>query len=770
MADTNLYRIGASPQLRTVTPGAVITYSALQNYDTISAAGGPRDSFTWYYYPDNDRQQFRRAAFGWQWKDQEWEDPGRYTVVLHVRFRDKTEHFYTYPQHVEDTEVVLARELGKAKKDGPADPLAAMNVVWRYVQVLRDVEKKHPITDYNKKREHDQLVAGYQAYADKLAELIRNYWSPDLYPIDAVHLETASQRVSRLNVFIARSMHDPSGRTWHLVDWTNPTQRDRTGVYEVKADSPEKAIRELIEEWDDGNRYFDGHITYRVPAAACGKEISGSFETDGASFWDSVASFFEWVALGAAVVAGVVTLVAPVPGSRIVSAAIWTSIFSSTAAAVVNIGQRHEEGFGSWKDDAFDGLTIVGNLFAGAGTWVKGATVVARNAQGQVTRYVLIGQVGADAVQGVLIAADAVAQYDRIMSDPGLTPQQRTDRLLELFRSMALAGTMTYISVKSSKADLDNLNRAPRHLDGDQVRAPAEKLADLRDPSKVIDTTKPPVAEGHTQDGRVDTRVQETQRRTHRVADAARRAPSVYPEPPPPATRGMREIDDLIFAEKAREKGVYIIVRDGNADGVPYVGRDGYKAKPETLKAKTSDQPPTKGLASFHPEHERTIKLLAGEPPPMSVAELRANPDEFKRRYEYFKKHKLEEKGFTVAGPEEHFVVKDAQGNKFHGDYDLHGVYSKDGKLLDSTEIRGELNREFGTELILHGAHDEWPIRNKPAAGANRGPQPPCTVYTPDGKAHHLPDRAAMKRFYKEHGLDWNSAYGEFEREVGKIQ
>ena len=78
---------------------------------------------------------------------------------------------------------------------------------------------------------------------------------------------------------------------------------------------------------------------------------------------------------------------------------------------------------------------------------------------------------------------------------------------------------------------------------------------------------------------------------------------------------------------------------------------------------------------------------------------------------------------------------------------------------------------ELGAELIQHGAHDEWTDRNNlKVAGENGGPQPPCVVYTPDGKKHHLPDLATFKKFYLEHGLAWSDRYRDFEKQKGIIK
>lgn len=153
----------------------------------------------------------------------------------------------------------------------------------------------------------------------------------------AEHFDAVTQQRRALRVFAARL----GNNRWVLVDWTNPTTRGTTGEYEGLGSTPEEVLRKVLEDWDEDNRYPDGGIIYSVDRIPRVMPFSGNFETDGSSLWDNVSNCFEWIGLGAAVVAGVVTLIAPVPGSQVVSAFIWPSILSGTGSAALNIGQRH---------------------------------------------------------------------------------------------------------------------------------------------------------------------------------------------------------------------------------------------------------------------------------------------------------------------------------------------------------------------------------------------------------------------------------------------
>lgn len=810
MAKQNPYSMLVNPRLRAVngkrsiTEGAVMTCEITGGQLFMSGDGSTHyyNSVRWYY--------FNEAEKGWLTGNQVYRQPedswkhqvkislaglmaGQWTILARILDMNNEEFFCRHDLWIEDAWTVLGSELAAAQNEGLPDLYTTMIMTVRYQRAIELVAAKKPPTA-QQKPEHDALMTRLSTNAQKLADLHSEMAGCFTYKVNAVHIEKASQTKSRLRVTLAKMPGDT--HQWKLIDWTNPLDRVRTGVYEASGDTDTEAIMALYAAWDSGNRYPDGKILRISPPQFFDKDKNyGEMDTDGSSFWDSVASFFEWIAMGAAVVAGVVTLVAPVPGSQVVSAAIWTSIFSSSAAAVINIAQRHEEGFSDWRADALDGLTIIGNIFGGAGMWARGATIITKNAAGQVVKYALIGQVVSDGVQGVLIAQQQIEEYDKIMANASLSPQERTDQLLGLFRNAVIAGTMTAISIKGTAEDIANLRKPS--LSGE---TPASRLEKLKDPGAEVDMTGTPKAEGHTDAPSGHTTKVQENFETPRREDPTNVAPPkpkprpkrLWSAPGPAPSRGMREMDDRLFAEKARQKGQYIVVRDGNADGVPFIGRTGdldrqgkpivYEGKPETMKAKTATEGPYKGLVCFDPTHARTADTLASLPghKAMTVPELMegktaaqlmaADPkSEFRKRYEYFNEHKIEEMGYKVLPDDNYVVVNKDTGVRYHGDYDLHGVYNRDGSFVpDTTGVRGELNDEMGAKLIQHGAHDEWPDRQNPdKAGQNAGPQPPVTIYTPDGEiigiaGGSLADRRKrMKQFYEERGLAWR--YDEWE-------
>jgi NAD:arginine ADP-ribosyltransferase len=492
------FEIIAHPAERVVTPGAHVTYELHPLKPTSPAF----KTLTIFWMAVNDPQTvswYRPRRFQGpigvpKWEGAVWDFEGHHTIVCFVKSQGTTTR-YTYEQHVASLQNVIAT--GPRLNAMKRDPEIVLDGVARMVDLIQQVAAVSPPATSDLLNKHHDEVAKLIDYRDRLAALLKETTKIRRLFVEAEHLDTESQRRTPLSVFASKL-----GNEWVIVDWTNPTVRAMTGTYRGSAATDRDGLKAALADWDTDNRYPDGGITFRIDEAP-GSTIQSSFTTDGSSFWDSVSTFFTYVGLAAAVVAGVVTLLAPVPGSQIVSAMIWTSIFSSTAAATINIGQRHEEGFSDWRSNAFDVLSIVGNLFGVAGLlWVRGAALTVQTSKGLI-QAVLIGQIATDSLQGVMLSVDIADQIDQVRQDQTLTPKQKVDKILELLRGAIVTGALIYINVKGTKADLKNLNKLHPSVD-----APHEKLESLKDPAGKVDLTPPPTSGGHTDNGAHTTKVQ----------------------------------------------------------------------------------------------------------------------------------------------------------------------------------------------------------------------------------------------------------------------
>lgn len=487
------FSIAAEPELRTVTPGAVIQYFLSPN---VSGIADSEVQAQWFEYNDpktvsGARPIFVRGPSGLEWPDAKWDFPGQHRIVCDVTFRGQTQRL-TYHQWVVPVSDVLAQ--GPQLPRQEEDPAATLDGIKRLIEIIIAVAKADPPKTPEEQQKHEDSLAPMESFRDKLAQRLDSTKNFVRHPIHAEHFDASTQKNFPLRVFLSKVAF----KKWLIVDWTNPVVQAATGEYSGVGASDEEAIRNAIADWNDDNRYPDGGITFTIPPLFNVPALKGQFGTDGTAEWDSIAAFFGWVGLGAAVAAGIVTLLAPVPGSQVASALIWTSIFSSTAAAAINIGVRVDEGFSSFRANAFDVLTIVGNLFGVAGlVWSRGATVIVQTERG-VLKAALIGQVTTDGVQGVLLGVEAAEDFDKIQNDPKLSPTERTQQLVQLFRRAALNGALLYVSVKASATDLKNLNLRAGSVD---ATTPAERLKQLEDPSATVDMTQPVKVEGSTTQG-----------------------------------------------------------------------------------------------------------------------------------------------------------------------------------------------------------------------------------------------------------------------------
>ncbi|MEZ6233122.1 MAG: hypothetical protein R3B68_02925 [Phycisphaerales bacterium] len=801
------YFIECMPKFATVGVGATVRYTLRGGQEVMDAQGrvSTWDDIVWYWQPDrnldgdlDEKPRFKRATprhvcdieFGETARNAEW------TVWAKVT-QGSQEYFVPFHQKVkvETAESVLFTEMAAAaraiqagKAPTPSTVLAATR---QYIRTLRQVGEAVPPRSGKDADEHAARLKRLEKLRDAIAASFAPHNNSDVYPLAAAYLERASQQRVALRGSLVRLAPSGSMKRWAVIDWTDPLDARLSGTYEGSGTTDQEAIRKAIEAWNEDCKYPPGDISYQVPKGiGFPPEMrQGQFETGEKGVWERIADFLGIVGTAAALIAGVVAFLLPVPGSQLVSVAIWTSVIASSAAAIINITTTDQ----SWREDALDGLTVVSNLFMVGSIWARGCTILAKNTANNVARYAFIGQVTADTIDGVIASAEIIAEFDQIMGDRTLLPDERIRRLLAVLGR----GAIQSISIRATAADIKALRLPDR-----AGLSPAERINEFKDTSKVVDLTGTPTPEGTTtKSAGHTTTVQKDPARARAKAKAKPDPPKSKPRNvPSPASGGMRDLDDKTFADFAKEHKMWIFVREGNADGLPYMGKPGYAGKPESLKAKTADEGPHKGLACYDPNHRKTQRFLAelkGEKK-LSVDDLMggrtveqhmADPDsEFRRRYELYEKE-IKVGGFVVRKDDGYVVEQPtAKGPvRFHGDYDLHGVYKADGQFIEDTKaVRESLNFRMRAELIRHGAHDEWKARNDFAkSGANFGPRPPCFVYGPDGtrywvgvtpaekmafrKGFGFDEDALLKRnreiykvFIEEHGLQWR--YAEFEK------
>lgn len=254
-------------------------------------------------------------------------------------------------------------------------------------------------------------------------------------------------------------------------------------------------------------------------------------------------------------------------------------------------------------------------------------------------------------------------------------------------------------------------------------------------------------------------------------------------------SQGFRRDHASRMNEFAQEKGVYLIVRDGNPDSVRYFSDPDIMPKPMTCKAKTAKVGPDQGLV-VNPLHTKQARYWdeaieearkAGDTKRETwLREQRAKAEKewVENHKKMFSKGYFENSKTGVIGYEERLpdgTKKVWEG--IHGDYDLHGVFRKapDGTMeqvsfgsgqtpdakgydIEGRALRQQLNDKLTSgqkDFIQHGGQDDWVP--DPSKVPNKMPDPPATVFFPDGRPPvHLKNYDEMKEFYENvMGVKW---------------
>lgn len=477
------HAIVASPAVKVAVPGTEVSYSVVKDAEIYSE--GSYYAYQWLCLNDPQTSRIRgKPAVAWgptgtsQWSAR-WDFPGNHKVLCRVQFREKnpgllsgytsyTPEYIEYQQTVQEQGDVLARELDKSpQREAPDEQLHQLQA---YHQALRTAEEQR---GSNKLDPQTQEALDHQIA--KLREKLKSTEGRTRYPLKAVHIAAENAQISQLNVFLARTAAGDGQETWTLVDITNPTDRRLTGEYCGTGKDAQHSVEQAVAEWERGNRYPKGRLRVKVPSAA-GAELDQEFQTDGMSFWDSVGEFFSqvgfWAGMGM-VGAAVLTTIAPDPAvSKAAAALLWASILAGSAGASINMIQRHAEGMSTLTEDAFDALTIAGNILGAR--WALGATVTGLSLAGsRMGTGLVIGRIGTDAAQGILLSAEYIREYQEVLADP--EPKRRTDKLVQLLGKAALSGGLLILSMRGSKADLE------------QLGAQNMKLGKLGHPGETID-------------------------------------------------------------------------------------------------------------------------------------------------------------------------------------------------------------------------------------------------------------------------------------------
>ena len=481
------YRIIAKPNLTNVIRGKVMSFSLQRINPDAPLLEHVRASWHCYNHVNYYKQDKYRGKYfigprnSTEWHNATWNVEGQHIVVCEIKYSDKIE----YIEHMQN--VISAKETVSYSSltiEESENPFIFYKNLTKQIAWIREQEKQQQLSDEDEKAYQDRMKTLDQ-FKEKLKFLLEKVPTDCRENFGQMHVKHIASIYNDREDMSLRVGYFYNDKQVYIVDWTSPLDRIFCGVYVGNGENREEAVQQAIACWDKDNRYPEGVIRgYAAVAEASGvaKEVTSNddnqiifgkdiifggieinFDTDGKSDLDAWSDALASIGLAMAIVGGVITLIAPVPGSRAVSALIWSSIATSTASSVINIADRHREGFGNWKDDSFDILTIAGNIFS-AGTlaagskWTSKILSLGNISQKQAVKISLIGQITSDTMQGVLLTEELASAIYSVMSNKALPADVKLSQISSLMTRGLIDGVLLTVNLRGNANHFSAVN------------------------------------------------------------------------------------------------------------------------------------------------------------------------------------------------------------------------------------------------------------------------------------------------------------------------
>jgi hypothetical protein len=484
------YQIVAKPNLTNVIRGKIMSFSLQRINPNAPALEQIRASWRCYNHISfrTDNKYLGKVINGpqnsTQWNEVKWDIEGRHKIVCEIIYGNRKEYI-EYIQNVINAKQSVAYSTNTAEES--ENPFIFYKNLTQQIDWILVQEKQQQLSAEDEQAYQNRMES-LKLFKDKLKFLLDKVPADCRENFGQVHVKHISSIYGEREDMSLRVGYFYNDNEVHLIDWTNPVDRSFCGVYVGKGETKEDAIKQALECWDKDNRYPEGIIKGYAAVdkqfgvakevtfdddnrIILGKEIiyggiEINFDTDGKSDSDTLSDALASLGFAAIVVAGVITLVAPVPGSRVVSGLIWSSIAASTTSAVINIADRHSEGFSNWKDDSFDILTIVSNVFAGgtiiaSAKWSSKTLLLTNISQKQAVKITLIGQISADSLQGILITEELAEAIYSVMHNKTLPADIKLAKISALIKRGIMDGILITVSIHGSKKNLTALKNDP---------------------------------------------------------------------------------------------------------------------------------------------------------------------------------------------------------------------------------------------------------------------------------------------------------------------
>lgn len=281
------------------------------------------------------------------------------------------------------------------------------------------------------------------------------------YPIQALYTHRPTLKSYALRAFL--SVVDGK---WMITDWTCPEAQGQTGwffggKYEGGSkQSDQGAIREAFKSWEDGNRYPDGTVNWRVLTPADQFELHGYFQTNGNTDIDEAV---EWFNLAGTAFLGV--SVVPTPQTKAIGG-IGAGICFATSSGL-NLYQRTSQGFNTRHDLLENGMDlamialsmlgvprIAGNYLAKVHSGklqVFGEGLESLFLHGKKVEVLARLETGAGKLLFLVCGAQAIRSVKSILHRQDLSTNEKFHLLVETLGLFALQGLLTVVSRRTDK-------------------------------------------------------------------------------------------------------------------------------------------------------------------------------------------------------------------------------------------------------------------------------------------------------------------------------
>lgn len=305
----------------------------------------------------------------------------------------------------------------------------------RYLQSVLDEKQLAEL------REYEKQLARTDVLVERLHESQR-------LPLRAIHVSTDSGAQLQLRLFLGRKSEKASKLT--LLDLTPGLDPDdHTLEYEGKDTD------EVLEKFKDGNKYPEGAISLEVPSNQLGIATAAeTFETDGATLWGVLSGGF---GIGALVLGVLGLLAAPFTegGSLVVTMLIVGSASAGVAAGAFSLVDRLQNESLSETGVALDLLSIAASFLGGAAAVKAARQGAAILVAGRSTRYLLWGSFATEAVSGVLVSVEGMAQIQRVLDDSKLDSKKKRSEIVRIIATLVVTGGLLALSYR----DLGSIRR-----------------------------------------------------------------------------------------------------------------------------------------------------------------------------------------------------------------------------------------------------------------------------------------------------------------------